>query len=205
MFELMKAAVSIINLPFTALLFLVICYWCGVILGFLDIELFDIDSDFDTDVDLSGGFLNALMGFLFIGELPVMIILSILIISGWCFSMIANYYFNPHYSVLTGLLLLIPNLILSLFITKIAGSPLRKLYAMFDTEDKRKMLYEIGVVTTSKVTADFGQIEVPSKGAPIILNARTSKKDIVLHKGDKVLVYDEDKEKGIFYVEKFNG
>ena len=50
--ELFELSVSGANLPFTIMLGLVILYWVGVILGALDIELFDFDLDLDGDADI---------------------------------------------------------------------------------------------------------------------------------------------------------
>ena len=53
MAELMTLALSPINLVFTLLLLMVILYWIIVILGVLDVDLFQVDlSDFDADGDL---------------------------------------------------------------------------------------------------------------------------------------------------------
>ena len=58
-------------------------------------------------------------------------------------------------------------------------------------------------MTTSQVTPTFGQLEIKTKGAPILVNVRTTS-DTVLKKGDNAIVYDEDKEKGVYFVEKYD-
>lgn len=204
MFEFIKTSVSLLNLPFTIFLILVLLYWIVVIIGAADLELFEAEWMPDLEIDDGGGIMDSLLQLLGVGEIPAMIIISLLALSGWCFSMVANYLFNSSQSLLIGAGLLIPNLIVTFFITsvfvrlihKIIGPPAQ------DKEDQ-KIMYKVGVVTTSEITPSFGQVEIQTKGAPITINARTSG-DSTLKKGDKALVFDEDKEKGIFFVEKFN-
>ena len=51
MIELISIAFSPLNIVFTVLLILIVLYWITVILGVLDVDLFDIDFDTDVDVD----------------------------------------------------------------------------------------------------------------------------------------------------------
>ncbi len=206
MVELFNASVSLINLPFTVLLTLILLYWVGVIIGAADMELFhtDIMGDMDMDMD-DPGIGHAFLNFLNIGEVPVMIIVSIMILCGWCFSIISNYYLNPGQSYLLTFGLLVPNIIVSLFISSLATKPMRKLFQTLNKESDTQagVLFKSGVVVTSEVTPSFGQVEIKTDGAPITINVRT-KDDLLLKKGESVVIYDEDKEKGIYFVEKFN-
>ncbi|MCP4105601.1 MAG: YqiJ family protein [Desulfobacteraceae bacterium] len=206
MIEFFYAAVSLVNLPFTIFLGFLLLYWIAVIVGAADLELFDGDWMPDLDVEDAGGFMDSALQVLGVGEVPVMVLATVMAFSSWSFSMMANYYLNSRQSLLIGAGLLIPNLFVSLFIT---GSFARLVTKIFfgsgdkDEKEDQKIVFRVGVVTTSEVTSSFGQIQIQTKGAPITINARTSD-DLILKKGDKALVYEEDKEKGIYYVEKFN-
>ncbi len=209
MLEFFPATINLINLPFTILLLLIFLYWLGVILGALDLELFDfdmeadIDADSDVEIQASGSALTALLRFLHIGEVPVMLVISILIFILWALSMLMNHFFNPGYNLIWGAVMLIPNLMVSIFIARLFLKPIRLVFASLETRQELKTaLYKVGEVITSKVNEEFGQVEIETKGASIIVNART-KRGVVLNKGDKALVYDQDKEKGIFFVDKF--
>lgn len=201
--EFLVASFSPWTLPFTVLLVLILLYWLLLILGAVDLELFDTllpDMEPDMMIEEGGSLFGPLLHWLGIGSVPVMIMLSFFIFLGWAFSLIANAALNPGNAPAVGLLLLLPNLALSLFLAGLIARPLGRL---FKPETHQQILYSIGVATTSTVTADFGQVEIPARGAPIVINARTTG-ETVLHKGDKAIVYDKDDEKGIYYVEKYN-
>ncbi len=204
MIELFNASISLINLPFSVLLLLIVFYWLSVIVGALDIELFDIDLSSDMDMDHPGGFVNSFLNLLNIGEVPVMVVISVMILTGWCFSMLANYYLNSSMSLLIGAGLLVPNFIVSLVAAGLVTRPLRALFSTFDHEDThQKILNRVGTVTTSQVTPTFGQLEIETRGAPIVVNVRTTE-ETILEKGDKAIIYDEDRDKGVYFVEKYD-
>lgn len=215
MIEFLTASIALVNLPFTVLLVLVILYWICVILGAIDIELFDIDMDHDVDmggdvdmdgdvdVDQSGGFLHSFFDMMNIGEVPAMVVISVMVLSCWCISMLANYYLNSGNSLLIGVGIIIPNLIVSLFVAALFTRPLRKVFKTLDNDEQhQKILLRVGEVTTSEVNDTFGQLEIKTKGAPVVINVRTTD-GIILKKGDKAIVYEEDKEKGIYFIEKY--
>ncbi len=201
MTDFLIAAVSPFNLPFTLLMVLLVFYWLAVILGAADAEWVP---DFDLDVEDGGGFFSAVLNTLNIGEVPFMAVISIMVLSAWCFSMLTNYYLNPHGSVLWGTLLLLLNLVISFGIT--VG--LVRLVIRFmgpisarNTEDQQ-ILYRVGTVVTSEVTPAFGRISIETRGAPIVVQARTPE-GVILIKGEKALVYDEDRETGIYLVDQY--
>lgn len=202
--EFLQVIIALINLPFTVLMGSIVIYWLAVIAGLMDLEVFDIqlDTDIDVDLDHTGSFLQTILGFLNIGEVPVMIVLSILIFSGWCFSVLANHYFNPRMSLIIASAFLIPNLIISVVITNIVTRPLRKMFATLSDDEKHyKILRKSGVITTSEANESFGQMAIQTKGAPVVINVRTQH-GLVLKKGDTAKVYSEDKEKGIYFVDQ---
>lgn len=200
--EFLEACLSPWTLPFTVLLTLILLYWLFLIIGAADLDFLDsLVPDVDPDIDIGegGGVFGPLLHWLGIGSVPVMIMLSFFIFIGWAISLIANAAVNADGSPLVGLLLLPPNLAVSLFLAGLIARPFGRL---FKPEIHQKILYSVGVATTSTVTADFGQVEIPARGAPIVINARTTG-DTVLHRGDKALVYDKDNDTGIYFVEKY--
>jgi hypothetical protein len=205
--EFLEACFSPWTLPFTVLLVLILLYWLLLIIGAVDLEFFDSlipdmapDMEPDMTIEEGGHLFGPLLHWLGIGNVPVMILLSFFIFLGWAFSLIANTALNPASTPTIGLLILPLNLAVSLFLAGLIARPFARL---FKPETHQQILYSIGVATTSTVTADFGQVEIPARGAPIVINARTTG-ETVLHKGEKAIVYDKDDEKGIYYVEKYN-
>ncbi len=208
--ELFELSVSGANLPFTILLGLVLVYWVGVILGALDLELFDFDldlggdADVDADVGGVGGGGMALLQFFHVGTVPLSILLSFFILSLWIISVVANYYLGNG-SVLVVLLLLVPNLIASLFVTKLFTLPICALFRKLETEshELEVVVGKICTVKTSRVDPRTGQAEVETSGAPLLLSVRTRDGE-VLERGDEAIILEHDKENSVYMVKKLD-
>ncbi|GBC63904.1 DUF1449 domain-containing protein [Desulfonema ishimotonii] len=201
MLDFFQEAISPLNLPFTILLGLMILYWLVVIMGAADADWMP---DLDLDADDGGGLLASFFQFLSLGDVPVTVVVSVMIFSAWCFSMLANHFLNPGGSIFIGTTLLFINMLLGLFATALFTRVMLRIFGPLhgeDTEDQQ-ILYRVGTVITSRVDADFGQVEIETKGAPITVNARAVD-DRIFTKGEKVLIFDEDEEKGIFFVDKY--
>ena len=131
-----------VNLPFTAMLGIVVFYWLLVLLGALDFDSepsIDLAHGHDVHVDGAAGGHNvdhgggieahdagafkALLQFLNFGNVPSMIVVSIIVLSMWTVSMISNRMLNPgSYLIAFGLLL--PNVFITAILTKLATAPL---------------------------------------------------------------------------------
>ena len=212
MAELMTLALLPINLVFTLLLLMVILYWIIVILGVLDVDLFQVDlSDFDADGDLgvdgdvhgAGASLSgSVLHFFHVGEVPVMVLFSLLVLSLWAGSVLGNYYYNPESLPSRAFGILVVNVVVALVVVKALGAPLRPFYAMFnrDYNAPKRVMGSLCQITTTRVTStDMGQAEIRTKGAPILLNV-LSKQDYRFAKGDEAVVVGKDKESGIHYI-----
>lgn len=187
-----------VNLPFTILLILVVLYWLAVIVGAADV-------DWLPDMDLDGpdaGWLSALMSWFHAGDVPVMTVISIMLLNLWSLSMVLNHYFNPAGAVLFAVVFLVVNLAVTLCVGLCFARIIRK-FTRHSEPEARAALYKVGQVVTSQVSETFGQVEIPTQGAPIKINARTVDGK-VFEKGDKVLVFDQDTEKGIYYVDAYH-
>lgn len=213
MVELIQAAFSPVNLVFTVLLILIVTYWVTVIIGVMDVELFDVDlPDGDVDLDAEGnidaegsGMFRSILQFFYVGEVPIMLLFSILILSIWAMGMIGNHYFNPANLMILALPVYGVSLIASLFVCKVIAMPIKKFYDMFnkDYNAPRKTMGRICTVVTSTVSDQMGQAEVKTRGAPIILNV-VSDSDHVFHKGDEAVIVAHDKERGIYKIAEIN-
>ena len=217
--DLIQTAFSPVNAVVTVLLIMNVIYWIIVILGVLDVDFLDIDlpdsgleidSDIDVDVDAAGeidmelghdSILRSVLHFFYIGEVPIMLLLSILILSMWALCMLGNHYFNARGSFLVALPVHAASLISSLVICRIFAMPLKKIYNMFnkDYNAPRKVTGRICIVTTTSVSDKMGQAEVKTRGAPIVLNVISDSKH-VFHKGDEAVVVAKDKEKGTYTI-----
>lgn len=227
MMEVFTEATRLVNLPFTLLLGLVVFYWFLVALGMLDIHLFsdvshDLHTDSDVDVHLDGdahaevhadgdgdhdsGAVHAgawwadALTFVNVGQVPVMVVFSVLSLCLWLGAMIGSYYFSKG-SALLSLALLLPNIIFAAVLTRYVTKPLKPLFRML-TKDYDEAIEIIGgrcKVITSSATPQFGQAELQTSGAPIVLNVRTVD-DSVLPKGAFAVIVREDKERGLHFI-----
>ncbi|MEW6302401.1 MAG: hypothetical protein AB1705_02960 [Verrucomicrobiota bacterium] len=230
MLELFHAAIQPINLPFTLLVVLMVLYWLMVASGLVHLDSMDsgmdvhldghadlhadgdvhadgdahADGDSDSHTHGHGGILNAFLTFLHVGELPVTIILSILVLCGWAFSILANHYLNPNYGLVRGLVLLVPNLIVCVLLTRVLTYPFRKIFRKLDQDfdEKIQIVGQVVKVLTGEVTTGFGQASLEHKGVPLTIQVRTTG-DAVLKRGDKALVIEQDREKGLFKVVRY--
>ena len=154
--------------------------------------------------DAAHGALRSLLQFLNFGEVPAMIVVSIMSLSAWTCSMIANHYFNSG-SLLRAAVLLIPNVVLTVILTKLLSTPLKKLFSTLNREfeEHKPVIGRTCTIITSEVTDKFGQAQIETSGSPIIINVRTYG-DIVLTRGETALVIKEDKENQLFTVAKLS-
>ena len=207
--EVLTEAVMPMNLVFTVMLGLVVVYWIMVILGALDVDFLDIDFDSDVDIDADadvdfdgGGPLRALLEFFYVGEVPVMVLFSVLALSLWTISVLSNHYFNPAGSMLMALPLAAGNLFVSCVVVKFFGVPLRKFFQSFETDANasRPVIGRICTIVTTEVRGDrLGQGEMAGKGAPILINVK-AEADQVFKKGDEAVVLSKDPVTGVYAI-----
>ncbi len=207
--ELLNAAFSMINLPFTVLLIIILLYWLSVIAGILDISSFDFDLDADVDADVDvdvagGGIFQALLAFVNLGELPFMLVLSVFVVSLWTIAILANYFLG-NTSGLMALVLAAPNLVISVFITKIFTKPFAVFYRKLD-DDPADKIKTVGSLCTLLADADelrISQGEVKTNGAPLLVTVRT-RPGVSMTKGSTGLIVEKDPNKDIYIVEPFD-
>ncbi len=200
MLEVFSEAIALVNLPFTVLLGLVMFYWLLVALGALDTEFgADAHGDFEGHGD-AGEWSSGVVHFINLGEVPLMVVLSILSLCLWTGSLIANYYFTDHRALLA-LAFLLPNLMVSAVVTRYLSLPLRPLFRML-REAEGDALPLVGRpcrITTSTANPTFGQAEVQTDGAPLLIDVRTLD-GVSLPRGASAVIFREDTERGIYFV-----
>ena len=188
MIEFMQEAVSTVNLPFTVLVVLATLYWGMTIIGGFGFDAIEIDLDVDGDVDFdldadTGGFFGEVLGFMYLGEVPLMVLLSLISYFLWLFNFMANHYLNPTGVIPIALALLLPNFLLSCLMTKAIIWPFLNVFQTDQShvDNRENMLGVKGVVKTSEVSETFGQIEIQIDGPPVVVNARTRPGEILKH------------------------
>jgi hypothetical protein len=218
--DLIKACFTAINLPYTLLLGVVFLYWLSVIAGALDISVldFDVDLDGDADIDLDAdidadgdisdvgdGGIRAVLRYFNIGEVPLTIIISFFALSLWTIGILANWYLHRNQSALLGMALIVPNVLVSLHVAKFCSIPFKALFKALDHgsgDQNEDLVGRQCTVTTSTATATFGQVEVKTKGAPLLLSVRTDGE--TLPRGTSAVIMELDEAAGLYMISKLD-
>lgn len=223
----LKAALLPINMPFTVALVVILLYWMLVIVGALDFDTgHDVHLDMDGHVggDAHGGHdidgshdgghegtgshsitgFQAALHYLHIGDTPTMVVISVMSLLAWVFAILLNVYLNPSNSLFLAAAYLVPNAVLTTISAHYVLKPVSKLMRKLnDDGDKAPpMIGLVGEVTTSEVTPKFGMALMQVKGAPLSVQIRSNKGELI-KKGDQVLVIDEDRKNNTFEVVKY--
>lgn len=167
----------------------------------------DVDMDADADTGSGGGGLFQLLGF---GYVPLTLSLVLLCFSfGWTGLLLSSLFGSSVAGVVGGGVaasgvLAVPALLAAGIVT----APLSRLFApLFQDYGKATKTYELvgktAVLTTGSVSETFGSVSVRVPGrSPIEVSARVQEEADAeaISYGDRVLIYDHDAEKNVYYV-----
>lgn len=206
--------------PYSILLGIILLYWITVFIGAIDLDFFDVDLDIDVDADIdvdvdvdadidadaeAGDGLGAwgtALTFFNIGKVPFMIFLSFLILFLWVgaavgFAMLGSI-------PLLFLMALIPNLIFSLFVTKMATIPFKGMHGKMTQggTTKRDLVGKIGEVIMTVRPGRQGRIQVAGEAEVFILDV-TSESEII-ESGAQALIVEYQVEKDQYVVSPFS-
>jgi len=188
-------------LPATILVLLIVAYGVMVLVGALDFELLDLDIDIDADADLnavsSAGFVA--LKFLNIGEVPVMIWLSVYSIVWWALSQVLWMALDRELSDPNVWLLVVRNVAGSVMLTKFATDPLAKVFAKPLKLRPQDLIGRQCEITTYEATTEFGQAKCPTEAAPILLDVKMTEGSLA--KGELAVIVDYDAEMKVHYLE----
>lgn len=183
---------------FTGLVMFVTLYWVVSLLGMADMDSVDFgESGADTDVSTlsSTGFFTGLMLKFGLYGVPLIIILSLVSLIGWLLSYLytsfLHQYFDSgllYYLFGTGALIFV--LVVSMWLTGIIISPIRKNTAKMPKRNASSNIGKIAVVRTLSVTDKYGEAELNDGGAGLILKIRSDNNDSLLKQGDRVLLVE---------------
>ena len=193
---------------FTGLVMFVTLYWVVSLLGMADmdtIELSDLGGDTDVTNLSSTGFFTGLMLKFGLYGVPFIIILSLISLIGWLLSYLytsfLHQYFDSgilYYLFGTGALVFV--LVVSMWLTGIIISPIRKNIAKIPQRNFSNNVGKVAVVRTLSVTDKHGEAALNDGGAGLILKIRSDNTDNSLKQGDKVLLVAYVEEANIYRV-----
>lgn len=210
MIELLQAAVAWVNLPLSFLLGLVILYWVGVIVGVTGEGHAHHDVDLDGDLDgaadghgaLHGAF-QTLLSFLCVGDLPLMLIISIFAVCAWTLGVL-SYHFVTHDSIWMGILMYLPILLVGALVTRFSALLLLKIYRKVDGQQPvpESAVGHVCVLLDDCSPSRLAQGEVQVEGAPFRVTVKTHSD--TLKKGTRALVLEKDEARDCYFVEAFD-
>ena len=207
MTELLQAAAAPANIIPTALLAFVLLYWLVVIIGILDLDFLNIDTEIDGEPDANGleavAWLNSALAFFNLGRVPFMVFLSFLILPFWVIALLGNYYLGTANNYL-GFLFLLPAFIGALFMSKILTTPFVKLFGYMekDHDANSVVLGQLCTVTLPATPTEMGQATVKTTGSPLLLNVKTTGNANV-KKGETALVIEYDEKSKFYLIEPY--
>ncbi len=163
----------------------------------------DVEAGGDVDVGADAGFLGAVPKFLSLGGVPVTVFFSFFSLSAWAISMAANHVLG-NTSLLVALGMAVPIVLISLLVARIASAPFGSLFRVLGKEHEQheKVVGKTCVISTSRADGGFGQAEVETSGAPLLLNVRTVE-GVTLRKGEQALIIRYDPEKHLYIVQPY--
>ena len=172
--------------------------------GGVDSDSVDAASDgSDVDGDHHGGVFANIMGgmtrLVNARDIPLMVVLTLITIFFWGCLMISHHLgaaFVPEWA------LTLVSLAGAILVTRLATTPLRPFFLALkkDSENHLPIIGRTGIVRTHELTDRSGQIEVPDRIGPMLLNARLKPGIDPLKKGTEVIVFEYDSASGIYYV-----
>lgn len=203
MAEFLQSCFEWPTLPSSVLMVICMLYWLSVILGLMDFDLLDFDLDFDISAEspsfLDFGFIG--LKYLNLGDVPVMLWMSIFSFSMWTLSVSFDVKIEIH-SMMDYLPIAARNIGISLVLVKLLTQPLKGMFKFTPPNEVETLLGKTCQVTSSSVTDQFGQAELEAEGAPLKLHIRSE--DNTIQKGDLVQLTDFNTEQQVFYVVKIN-
>ena len=183
---------------FTGLVMFVTLYWVVSLLGMTDMDSVDL-GDAGGDVDVSNlsstGFFTGLMLKFGLYGVPLIIILSLISLIGWLLSYLYTSFLHQnvdsgilYYLFGTGALIFV--LVVSMWLTGLIISPIRKNIANIPKRNSSSNVGKIAVVRTLSVTDKHGEAALNDGGAGLILKIRSDMSDNQLKQGDKVVLVE---------------
>lgn len=183
------------SIIFSALLIIILFYWVCAAFGLLDIDVFNIDSELDINMDATGlaGWLTKLG----LSGIPVTIILTFFTLFAWFISYFTNYWIIRFIETdliryLMSFIALIIISFISLYLTAICLKPIRKnLMSRNKPKSVHQLVGKLAKVRSGEVTENKGEAVLEDGGAGLILQIRAPSAENI-QRGDSVIIISYD-------------
>ncbi|REJ93117.1 MAG: hypothetical protein DWQ34_11655 [Planctomycetota bacterium] len=188
------------TLPFSLLLSAVLAYWLVVILGALDVDMFDFDIDLDPGLDGHESLFDwGLVGlrWLNLGDVPLMVWMSVFGLAAWLSStMLDKGMTDP--TAGECVISILRSTGIGLVAAKLLTQPLKGKLKLVEPNPVESMIGRTCVITSSEATPEHGRASCQSDGAPLILNVRSM--DGPIAKGETAEIVDYSQDQHLYYV-----
>ncbi len=198
-------ASSFPTIIFTSIIVILLCYWLLVVLGLMDIELFDIDVDTEMDTDVDMSTILTFMTTLGLTGVPIMIVISIMSFVSFiiCYTAVKfGLFWTENESIiwLIGSAIALVSFLCAIPITAQLIKPLKGFFAQLKGDNGAKnLLARTCKIRSTKVTDSFGEAECIMDGASLIIKVRAPEK-YAFKKGDTAYIIEFDNLNNIYHV-----
>lgn len=206
--ELFYFAIAGANVIPTLLLIGIVLYWCSVLIGAVDLDMFDLDLDLDSDTDghSEGGleWLNSVLRFFNLGRVPLMVFLTFLVLPLWIFCIVVNDMLGFE-SLIPGLITFGIGFFICMFVAKVLTMPFVKLFDKLEEEQNTSVIGKICTLQSSINNGRVGQalIQQQGKGAPIVLMV-CSRPGTNVNSGETALVLEYQPQQRCYLIEPYS-
>lgn len=195
----LDAATAFPTAIFTTLLGVVLFYWLLALVGIVDFESGDIDSD--PGDDLSGHDLGALAGYIVafgLHGVPLSIVISLLVLVSWTLSCLGGMWLLPWLpgaalAYPAGAVLALASVSLAVPIAARLIRPLRCLFVTHAAISNASLVGEVCKVLTQSVDEKSGRAEVAQRGASINIRVWANTPNPLVRGASARIVAYEDK------------
>lgn len=228
MHQILELSFSAANMIATILFVFVILYWLSVLIGAVDMSSLDFDLDLDADVDVDLdvdvdaethgspdvhsdfdgnpeadlGWMNKLLLFFNLGKVPFMVWMSFVALFTWiaCIAITGTLGIS---NFLLGLVVFVPSLLGSMFISKFTTMPFVPLFkALDDTKLDTNPVGKICKISLPIKDGKVGQAEVNIEGNHQRIYV-TAKPGVELALDDTALVIQFDESQNNYLIEPY--
>jgi hypothetical protein len=217
--ELLEASLRFPTVVFTIGLGIALLYWLFVLIGALDIDLLGggevgdavsggvkgaaeglkgIKVDTDADAGGAGGWWDALG----LAVVPITITVSIILLVGWCGSLLLMHWGTSAFGATKWLpaLILPAIIVIGVLLTSVLVRPLAPVFAIKVGKSNRDYIGHTCTISTGHVDDGFGQATVEDGGTVLVIAVRCDRPG-TLGRGDKALIIDFDADRQAYVVE----
>lgn len=197
---------------FTFVLGLAVLYWLFAMLGFVEIDVLDVDlPELDGQMVLNShqdhSFGESFAGLLMrlgLNGVPVTIVISLVALFGWLISYYPSYFLYQIFGhnflhFIFGVPILGVAFYAAVIMTAACIKPLRVLFAKAEQQTVKRVLGQVAVVRSSLVDNLFGEAAFDDGGAGLILKVRAIGEQ-KFQRGDRAVLLEYVAQENIYHI-----